>query len=100
VLHGICYAFFFVTVYIFVDAVFPKDIRSSAQGLFNLLILGLGMVVASKVFKMLQIHYTHDGVVDYRQLFMVPTGMALAGIVLLALFFRPPNYGPVGDVKH
>ena len=34
-LHGVCYAFFFATVYIFVDAVFPKDVRSSAQGLFN-----------------------------------------------------------------
>jgi hypothetical protein len=42
-LHGICYAFFFATVYIFVDAVFPKDVRSSAQGLFNLLILGSAM---------------------------------------------------------
>src|SRR6185503_13613499 len=31
VLHGICYAFFFATVYIFVDAYFPKDVRSSAQ---------------------------------------------------------------------
>lgn len=48
VLHGICYAFFFATIYIFVDAVFPKDVRSSAQGLFNLLILGVGMVVASQ----------------------------------------------------
>src|SRR5204863_1240068 len=34
-LHGICYAFFFATVYIFVDEFFPKDARSSAQGLFN-----------------------------------------------------------------
>lgn len=42
VLHGICYAFFFATVYIFVDEFFPKDARSSAQGLFNFLILGLG----------------------------------------------------------
>ncbi len=100
VLHGICYAFYFVTVYIFVDAVFPKDIRSSAQGLFNLLILGIGMVVASKLFPALLKHYTHDGVVDYKQLFLVPTGMALAGIVLLALFFRPPTHGPVGEVKH
>ncbi len=49
-LHGICYAFFFATVYIFVDAVFPKDVRASAQGLFNLLILGVGMVVASFFF--------------------------------------------------
>jgi len=42
VLHGICYAFFFATVYIFIDVAFPKDVRSSAQGLFNLLILGEG----------------------------------------------------------
>lgn len=100
VLHGICYAFFFVTVYIFVDAVFPKDIRASAQGLFNLLILGVGMVVASKVFPQLLAGYTKDGVVDYKQLFLVPTGMALAGILLLALFFRPPTHGPEGEVKH
>ena len=100
VLHGICYAFFFVTVYIFVDAVFPKDIRSSAQGLFNLLILGIGMVVASKIFPELVVKYTVNGVVDYHQLFLVPTGMALAGIVLLALFFKPPTYGPEGEVKH
>lgn len=100
VLHGICYAFFFVTVYIFVDAVFPKDIRSSAQGLFNLLILGVGMVVASKIFPQLLAKYTSNGVVDYKQLFLVPTGMALAGILLLALFFRPPTHGPEGEVKH
>ena len=100
VLHGICYAFFFVTVYIFVDAVFPKDIRSSAQGLFNLLILGVGMVVASKLFPFVRDHYTTNGVVDYKQLFLVPSGMALAGIVLLALFFRPPTHGPEGEVKH
>ena len=47
VLHGICYAFFFATVYIFVDEFFPKDARASAQGLFNLMILGVGPLVAN-----------------------------------------------------
>src|SRR5262245_32940603 len=46
-LHGICYAFYFATVYIFVDEFFPKDARSSAQGLFNLLILGVGPLVGN-----------------------------------------------------
>jgi nucleoside transporter len=94
ILHGVCYAFFFVTVYIFVDAVFPKDVRSSAQGLFNLLILGVGMVVASYVFPMLSALYTVNGVLDYQKLFLVPTGLAILGIVLLALFFSPPTRGP------
>ena len=103
-LHGVCYAFFFATVYIFVDAVFPKDVRSSAQGLFNLLILGVGAVAASFLFPNLMGRMTlpsPDGgppQVDYQSLFLVPTGMALVAVVLLALFFRPPEKRPVHPV--
>ncbi|MBL9113851.1 MAG: nucleoside permease [Verrucomicrobiaceae bacterium] len=94
VLHGICYAFYFVTVYIFVDAVFPKDVRTSAQGLFNLLILGVGMVVASKVFPALMEKYKTAEGIDYHRLFLVPSGLALLGILMLAIFFKPPTHGP------
>src|SRR5215510_7619167 len=96
-LHGICYAFFFATVYIFVDAAFPKDVRSSAQGLFNLLILGIGNVAASFLFPSLIAKWTDPvtKMVDYQKLFLVPTGMALVAILLLALLFRPPERGPV-----
>ena len=99
-LHGICYAFFFATVYIFVDAAFPKDVRSSAQGLFNLLILGIGNVAASFLFPALMAQFTVGGVepgttaVDYRTLFMVPAGMAVVAIVLLAVFFKPSERAP------
>src|SRR5687768_18158716 len=48
VVHGVAYAFFFATVYIFVDEFFPKDARASAQGLFNLMILGFGPLVDRK----------------------------------------------------
>ena len=94
-LHGVCYAFFFATVYIFVDNAFPKDVRTSAQGLFNLLILGIGNVAASFLFPALMTRWGNAaGVVDYRTLFMVPAGLALVGALLLALFFRPPTRGP------
>jgi nucleoside transporter len=97
-LHGICYAFFFATVYIFADAAFPKDVRASAQGLFNLLILGVGNVAASFLFPALMAKWTDAaGQVDYRSLFLVPTGMAVVAILLLAAFFRPPERGPVED---
>ena len=97
-LHGVCYAFFFATVYIFVDAAFPHDVRSSAQGLFNLLILGIGNVGASFIFPALIAKWTDAaGHVDYRSLFMVPTGMAAVAVLLLAAFFRPPQRGPVAD---
>lgn len=99
-LHGICYAFFFATVYIFVDAAFPKDVRSSAQGLFNLLILGIGNVAASFLFPALMAQFTVGGAepgtttVDYQTLFMVPAGMAFVAILLLAIFFKPAERAP------
>lgn len=42
IFHGFAYACLFATVYIFVDETFPKDAHASAQGLFNILILGVG----------------------------------------------------------
>jgi len=95
VLHGICYAFFFATLYIFVDAVFPKDIRTRAQGLFNLLVLGAGLVLANFWFGSLKAQWTSPaGVVDYHKLFLVPTGLAIVAMVCLLLFFKPPTARP------
>ncbi len=99
VVHGICYAFFFATVYIFVDEFFPKDARSSAQGLFNLQILGLGMAAGGFLAPFLKDHYTTtiDGtaVTDYRSVFLVPAGMGVAAALILALFFYPPKKAAV-----
>jgi nucleoside transporter len=93
VLHGICYAFFFATLYIFIDAAFPKDVRSSAQSLFNLLVLGLGDLAAKWLFIPLQTRLTAaDGTVDYRQLFLVPACMALAAAAILLVAFWPPRW--------
>jgi nucleoside transporter len=91
VLHGICYAFFFATVYIFVDEFFPKDARASAQGLFNLMILGFGPLVANSVGPILiEETFNHGGVVDFKSLFLVACGTAVAGALALALLFHPP----------
>ena len=92
VLHGICYAFFFATVYIFVDAVSPKDIRTSAQGLFNLQILGIGVLLANSLCPwLLQSVYTTNGVTDFRSLFMVPLAAASLAAIALAVFFKAPR---------
>ena len=91
ILHGICYAFFFATVYIFVDEHFPKDVRSSAQGLFNVMILGIGALVANSVCPVLiQKTFAADGATDFKGLFLVPLSAASFAAVVLALFFHPP----------
>lgn len=92
VLHGVCYAFFFATVYIFVDAYFPKDIRTSAQGLFNLQILGLGALLAFSICPwLMQDVFTKNNLVDFKGLFMVPLASASIAAIALALFFHPPK---------
>lgn len=97
VVHGICYAFFFATVYIFVDKHFPKDVRSSAQGLFNVLILGVGPFVANFLCGRLKGMYpaqvTVDGktvdTVNYAAVFQYSMAAALVGALVLLLFFHP-----------
>jgi nucleoside transporter len=100
VLHGICYAFFFATVYMFVDEFFPKDARSSAQGLFNVLILGLGPFVGNFMGPRLGLIFAAGDfvdaegktqpIVDFSKLFLVPAAMALFAALLLLVFFHPP----------
>ena len=91
VLHGIAYAFFFATVYIFVDEFFPKDARASAQGLFNLQILGFGPLVANTLGPILISEtFNRGGVVDFRSLWLVPLLSAIGAAVALALLFHPP----------
>jgi predicted MFS family arabinose efflux permease len=91
ILHGICYAFFFATVYIFVDAYFPPDARASAQGLFNVMILGIGVLVANTLCPWLgQDVFTHGGVTNFHGLFLVPLVCGVGAALALMLFFHPP----------
>ena len=92
------YAFFFATVYIYVDENFPKDVRTSAQSLFNLLILGLGPLreqlslgLAAETFSR-----PREGEIQYHyELFLVPLGLGLLAAVILAIFFHPEAKEPV-----
>ncbi len=90
-LHGICYAFFFATVYIFADEYFPKDVRASAQGIFNVMILGVGNLAANSICPyLMQSVFTHDGITNFRSLFILPLAVAVLAALALAVFFRPP----------
>lgn len=107
VVHGFAYAFFFATVYIFVDENFPKDVRTSAQGLFNFLILGAGPFLGAFLWGWLGEEYFAtksmvDGklvttAIQYHQLFLVPVAFGLVAAGLLAAFFWPPKVDPIPE---
>jgi nucleoside transporter len=101
--HGVCYAFFFAAVYIFVDEYFPKDARASAQGLFNVMILGVGVIAANSLCPWMLWHYTSgpasSPTTDFRTLFSIASVVAIVSAAALALFFHPPALKQSGPVQ-
>jgi MFS family permease len=95
-IHGICYAFYFATIYIYVEKNCPTDIRTSAQGLFNLMIFGLGDIVCKVywIYSGAATFTATDGTMNWQGLFLVPAGLAFLAMVLLALFFKPSTFAP------
>jgi MFS family permease len=90
VVHGMSYAFFFAAVYIFVDERCPRDARASAQGLFNLVILGVGPFVGSLLWGWLgDVFRRADGSVDFSRLFLAPATLAVAAALLMMAAFKP-----------
>jgi nucleoside transporter len=90
VVHGMSYAFFFAAVYIFVDERCPRDARASAQGLFNLVILGVGPFAGSLLWGWLgDVFRRADGSVDFSRLFIAPAALAVAAALLMMAAFRP-----------
>jgi len=49
VIHGFGYCFVFVGSYIYVDKVAPRHLRASAQSLIAFLMLGVGMLLGTKI---------------------------------------------------
>ena len=70
-----------------VDEETTGDVRASAQSLFNLVIVGIGIIVGSKIATGVADLVTTDGVIDYRQLFVVPMWAALVCLLLLLVFY-------------
>ena len=71
--------------------------NSSAQGLFNFLILGIGPFVANFASTRLGDQYAtarnelgQPAAYDFHSIFLYPLGTALAAALLLVLFFHPP----------
>jgi nucleoside transporter len=86
-LHGLCFGCFIFVAFMIVDEETSSDVRASAQNLFNLVIIGIGVIVGSKVAGWVADWATREGVLDYSALFSIPMWASLACLALLLLAY-------------
>ena len=84
-MHGFCFGCFIFVAFMIVDEQTTVDVRASAQSLFNLVIVGIGIIVGSYIAGWVADWATTNKVIDYTKLFNVPMWASLACLVILLI---------------
>ena len=103
-LHGLCFGCFIFVAFMVVDEETSTDVRASAQSLFNLVIIGIGIIVGSKLAgeaASLATSWSTDAAgevvssLDYSLLFSYPMWASVACLAFLMIFYpaRSPRRG-------
>ena len=100
-LHGFCFGCFIFVAYMVVDEETPNDVRASAQNLFNLVIIGIGVIVGSKIAGYVSDWAKTGDTTDYTKLFSVPMWAALACLIFVIALYPNKSVavetGPAGN---
>ena len=87
-LHGLCFGCFIFVAFMIVDEHTTKDVRATAQNLFNLVIVGIGIIAGSWfATAVVGAWASESGSMDFAKLFSVPMYMAIGCLALLLLFY-------------
>ncbi len=93
-LHGVSYACFFVSVYMYTDRLAPPDIRHSAQTVVSIILIGVGPILSSPFLTILgRIFLPEDGPNNYAGFWYTMAGIALITTVAFVTFFRDETTG-------
>ncbi len=86
-LHGVIFGCYIFLAFIVLDEHTSDDVRASAQSIFNLVIVGVGVIVGSWVSGEVAKWATVDGKLDYTKLFSVPMWASFACLLLFFLMY-------------
>jgi nucleoside transporter len=92
-LHGLCFGCFIFVAFMIVDEQTTGDVRASAQSLFNMIIVGVGIIVGSYVATTVvpawaEVPGVAKGTLPYyTRLFSVPMWASVACLAILLVFY-------------
>ena len=86
-LHGVCFGAFIFVAFMIVDEETSFEVRASAQSLFNLVIVGVGVILGSKLAAWVAEYASSESGIDYGKLFRAPMWGSLACLLALLLFY-------------
>jgi nucleoside transporter len=100
-LHGICFGCFFFVAFMIVDEETTSDVRASAQGLYNFVVIGLGTIVGNLFAGYVGKMASASGTLSYKTLFSIPMYVAVACLAVLLGWYKGGKgaaHGP-GEAK-
>jgi nucleoside transporter len=87
-LHGLCFGCFIFVAFMIVDEETSKDVRASAQGLFNLVIVGLGTIIGNLFAgQVAAVAALPEGGFNFRTLFAIPMAVGIVCLLLLLALY-------------
>lgn len=96
-LHGFCFAFFFITAYLYVESHSSRETRAGAQQVLTIMIAGAGTLAGflSAGWTAQMLTDTTTNMVDYRVFWLIPAGMCALIALLLCAGFREVAAAPL-----
>ena len=91
-LHGVAFACFFTTAILYVEQVFPPQIRHSAQTVFGIVLFGLGPALAgpySQLFDQFTKHTSAGTVPNFQAIWWTQAAIAAVSAIAILIFFWP-----------
>jgi nucleoside transporter len=87
-LHGLCFGCFFFVAFMIVDEETPADVRASAQGLYNFVVIGLGTIIGNLFAGYVGKMASASGTLSYKTLFTIPMVVGIVCLVALMALYR------------
>lgn len=87
-LHGLAYVLFVIVGQIFADNLATDEIRGSMQSLLFAATTGVGLFLGTQFAGVVMDKFRKEEKFQWRQIFLVPGGIALVSILVFILFFK------------